>query len=64
MSAMIQARGNVYYVSEEPEVVKGRIERGEFVEVWWFAAWGQRYTERAWFSPDVVEMIRSEHDDG
>ena len=64
MSSMIHARSGSYYSSQEPEELKAAIDRGDFVEVWWYASWGQRFTERAWFAADAVEMIRSEHDDG
>ena len=63
MSTMIQTDSGVYFVSEEPETVKTKIADGEFLLIWWFAPWGQRFKERAWFDPDTVEMIRSEHDD-
>jgi hypothetical protein len=63
MSTMIHAAGGNFYSNDEPEEVKAAIDRGIFLDVWWYASWGQRFSERAWFAPDSVEMVRSESDD-
>lgn len=64
MASMIQTRSMTYYANGTPEEVKAALDQGRFVDVWWFAAWGQRYAERAWFAADAIEMVRSESDDG
>lgn len=64
MATLIYAQSGSFYTSVATDDVKAAIDRGEFIPVWWFSAWGQRFSERAWFAPDTVQMIRSESDDG
>lgn len=64
MATLIQFKGGpAYYVSESIEDVKGMLDRGEVVTVWWFSPWGQRYKERLWASLDEVAYLRTESDD-
>lgn len=40
------------------------IEQGSLLRVWWFAPWGERYTEDLLIKPDMIAYLRSESDDG
>ncbi len=45
------------------EELRAAIDRGVTFRVWWYTAWGQRYSEEAWFAIDDVKQIRTESDD-
>jgi len=50
--------------AESVGLVKGMIDRGETIKVWWFAPYGQRYSEDIWLDPEEIAFIRTESDDG
>lgn len=56
--------GMGWYTDLEPEDVKQRVENEELIPVWWFADWGQRYSERALITPEAIAYLRTESDDG
>ena len=64
MATMIAAAGSVYYTQLTIQEARTAVDANEPIPVWWFASWGQRYAETAWFPPDKVDLIRTEHDDG
>lgn len=73
MTLMIMMKGGAsWYVStheeDEPEVainyVKGQIDRGEILKVWWFGPHGQRFSEWVYCDPTEIAFIRTEQDDG
>ena len=65
MVTLIQTTsGTCFYTNATPEQIHGQIEMGNAIDVWWFAPWGQRYSERLLLSMDRVEFLRTESDDG
>ena len=65
MATLIQAsNGNGFYTNATLEQTRSDIELGNTIDVWWFAAWGQRFTERLFIPMDQVEYLRTESDDG
>ena len=65
MATQIQmASGASYYTNISPEEVRAQIEIGNAIDVWWFAPWGQRYSERLLASMDRIDYLRTESDDG
>lgn len=64
MATAIFATGNVYYTNDTIEEVKTSIELGSEISIWWFTAYGQRYSEKLWIPCiDKVDLIRTESDD-
>lgn len=65
MSTLLQTHsGAAFYTNESVEDVHNAVERGIVQDVWWFAPWGQRFSERLWIAAEEVAYIRSESDDG
>ena len=50
--------------AESVALIKGMIDRGESIKVWWFVPYGQRYSEEIWLDPTEIAFIRTESDDG
>ena len=69
--AVMQRGGACWYTTVHTEdheeainMVKGMIDRGETLDIWWFAAHGQRFSEKIWMPSDEIVFIRTEQDDG
>ncbi len=56
--------GSGWCCSETVADVKAAIDRGDQLRVWWFAPWGERYTEDLLIQPEMIAYLRSESDDG
>lgn len=68
---IMQRGGSCWYTTvdatqpaEAVEFVKGIIDRGETLRIWWFSPYGQRYTESIWLDSSEIAFIRTESDDG
>lgn len=56
--------GSTYYTNQSFADVRTAISTGEVIPVWWFAAWGQRYSEELWVPEDELAYLLTESDDG
>lgn len=65
MTIAIHANGAIYFNSELTiQEARQAIASEEEIAVWWWTTDGTRYRVQAWFPPDSVTLIRTEHDDG
>lgn len=64
MSVAIYTTGSVFYTNSTIEEIKVAIEFGNEIPIWWFTAYGQRYSEKLWVpSMEKIELLRTESDD-
>lgn len=56
--------GSTFYTNRSFADVRTAISTGESIPVWWFVAWGQRYSEDLWLAEDELAYLLTEHDDG
>lgn len=65
MATYIQTKsgGNWYTDWTIPEI-RAPIREDEVIPVWWFAPWGQRFSEHVFVAEDELAYLRTESDDG
>lgn len=64
MATLIQTKFGPGYITDHSlSEVKGMIDRGETITVWWFAIHGQRYKEDMLIEAEEVAYLRTESDD-
>jgi len=56
--------GTTWYTDWTIQEVRAAINQDLEIPVWWFAPWGQRFSEKLFLREDELAHLRTESDDG
>lgn len=64
MATLIETKtGHAFLTNLSLDEAKSAIEMGQSVDIWWYAMYGQRYSEKLLIKSEEVAWIRTESED-